>query len=454
MISNHDESSVFPSSSGSRNIAGYLVALKRIFDRVKKSRFGWNAFILIRANFFAQLLALLATPVMTRLFRPEHFGIAGLFLVYAAGFSAMASWRFEWSVPSAASEDDARDLIVLSLLLSFILAILFYILLIIPGTEKFLAAIGIGGFSFIGLLPLLSFATIAAAVLTSVFVRARAMEVTSRAKYTQSGAQLVSSLGAGFLSMGAFGLVLSNVISASVGMVTMIRGVPFRLVPKPNELPGLLSTARRYLREASTSTIVSVVNFAFGNCLPLLLTLGYSVREVGYYFVAMRLASGPAALLASGISASFWGEAALLAASDPVSLRRMYLKVISTLALFSIPIVMAGLSAPFFLSTLLGGAEWSEIGFVVIACLPYIVGTFVFSSTNHLIVYGRQEYQLFSDLIAVAGSLILLWVAVVFGWSFTLAIAGMSGVTLLAYLIRFAFHLKANNEAIRAVATV
>jgi O-antigen/teichoic acid export membrane protein len=192
------------------------------------------------------------------------------------------------------------------------------------------------------------------------------------------------------------------------------------------------------------------VQYAFAQCLPFLLLVGYSVHEVGVYFVAMRIAGGPISLLSAALSSSFWGEAAELAQTDPVKLRRLYLNVLANLTILFIPVGIACLAAPLFLPAILGGREWSEIGIALAACLPQVAGMFIFSSTTHLIVYGRPGYQLLSNIVSIAGSVVVLLVVSAWALPFTVAIFGMSCMMLCAYLLRFAFHLKANAERVRA----
>lgn len=425
-------------------------AFATLLARLTGSRFRRNTFLLVRANVLTQALLLLATPVLTRLFDPEDFGVAGLFVTGATLFAAFASLRFEWSIPSAKTDHDADGLLIVSLILSAVFALLALALLTLPDQKWLFGLIGAEPVPFAPLMVLMALATTAAPVLSSAYVRSGDLESVSHSRYMQNGAQLVASLATGFAGMGAFGLALSSTIAAGSALIALVRRLPRQIWTRLGDIPDLIGVARRYIRQAGTSTMVSLMNFAFANCLPLLLLLGYSVREVGFYFVAMRLATGPTALLSTGISSSFWSETATLAKTDPVQLRRFYLKMVGLLGLLSIPIVLVCLAAPFFLPLVLGPRDWSEIGIVVAACAPQIVGGFIFSSTNHLIVYDRQGYQLFSDLLSVLGSVGALFACRTAGLPFWVTILAISTVILLAYLLRFALHLKANSETIRA----
>ncbi len=424
-------------------------AIAGLFARLSHSRFQRNTLHLLGANVVTQALLLLATPILTRLFSPEDFGITGVFIIWSSFFSAIASWRFEWSVPSAHTEEDSQRLTVLALLLTATLAVFLQIVLAAVNDKTF-AIVGLQPIPFAMLLPLFVFGTSVVAVLSSAYVRERTLRYVARSKYVYSGTQLIVSLAVGFAGYDTIGLILAYTLAAAAGAAIMLLNFPFPLAPRLKDISALFATGRRYISEATISSTVSLVNFAFAQCMPLLLLLGYSVHEVGIYFVAMRLAGGPIGLLSGGLSSSFWGEAAALARTDPMKLRGLFINVVTNLTLLFIPIGLACLASPLFLPAVLGGGEWNEVGVVLAACIPQVAGMFIFSSTNHLLVYGRQGYQLLSDLFSIGGSAAMLFVAKAWGLPFTVAIFGISCVVLLAYVLRFALHLKANSEALRA----
>lgn len=414
-----------------------------------RSRFQRNVLHLLSANVIAQACLLLATPILTRLFSPHEFGVTSIFIIWSGLFSAMASWRFEWSIPSARSEEEARILTALSLLLAATVTLLLQLVFAAVDQERLFRLIGMRPIPFAALLPLFVFTSSMIAVLSAAYVRAGTMADVARSKYVYSGTQLVIWLLMGFVGMDALGLILGYALAATAGALIMLRNFPFQIRPRLANIAELIHVGRFYSSEASISTAVSLVQFAFAQCLPLLLLFGYSVHEVGIYFVAMRLAGGPIGLLTGGLSSSFWGEAAALAPADPARLRRLFLNMTTKLALLFIPIGIGCLVAPFFLPALLGAKEWSEVGIVLAACIPQVAGMFIFSSTNHLIVYGRLSYQLISDLLSIAGSVVVLLLAKAWELPFVAAVFGISCVVLIAYLLRFALHLKANGEAVR-----
>jgi predicted membrane chloride channel (bestrophin family) len=100
--------------------------------------------------------------------------------------------------------------------------------------------------------------------------------------------------------------------------------------------------------------------------------------------------------------------------------------------------------APLFIGPLFGAAEWGPAGYVLLAMTPHIVGAIVFSSTNHLIVYGCQSYQLVSYIIVILLYSISVIVVAKYNLGIVVCTAAISFSILIGYILRFFLHLHAN----------
>ena len=85
-----------------------------------RSRFARNVMVVLGANVVAQALPVLAAPLLTRLYTPSDFGAVALFASALSMALAVATARFDWSIPNARSSTTAAALMLLGL---FMLAI-------------------------------------------------------------------------------------------------------------------------------------------------------------------------------------------------------------------------------------------------------------------------------------------------------------------------------------------
>jgi len=65
---------------------------------------------------FGQMLVVLVSPVLSRLYTPEQFGAYALVVAIAALVTVVSTGRLELAVPVARSNRDARDALLLGLL--------------------------------------------------------------------------------------------------------------------------------------------------------------------------------------------------------------------------------------------------------------------------------------------------------------------------------------------------
>lgn len=67
---------------------------------------------------FAQFLPVVLSPVLTRLYSPQEFGLFALFLAVIIPLTLVAAGRYDMAVMAADSAEDARDLVIICVVIS------------------------------------------------------------------------------------------------------------------------------------------------------------------------------------------------------------------------------------------------------------------------------------------------------------------------------------------------
>ena len=81
-----------------------------MWNRILNSEYIRNTLTLVSGNTLAQLIPLLAEPVLTRLFPPEDFGLLALFISISSLFAIVATGRYELAVMLPSKDEDAVNL--------------------------------------------------------------------------------------------------------------------------------------------------------------------------------------------------------------------------------------------------------------------------------------------------------------------------------------------------------
>ncbi len=88
-----------------------------------------NAATLVSATVLAQFITIAVSPVLTRIYNAEDFGLLAVFMSIVSVLSIIATGRYEMAIMLPENEEDAADLLVLSLAIAFLfsLTILFFV---------------------------------------------------------------------------------------------------------------------------------------------------------------------------------------------------------------------------------------------------------------------------------------------------------------------------------------
>ena len=432
-----------------KNVLSVFLRMKKIFFFGKSSRFQKNFVKVARANFAAQLFPFLATPILTRLYSPDDFGLVVLFFSCLSFLLIFATWRVEWSIPNAKSEQDKDGLVFIGLV--FLATTCSILLLLLPlNSQDLLQETRLEGFSpnlFILICAL--FGAGVAQIITGVNIRNADMSPVSLATVVRAVLTISFSIIFGISKSLIVGLVFANIIGIWMETVVLVQKSEIHLFStKKMSFKELTTVWNKYRKECSLSVAVAAVNYGFIALLPLSLVAIYSVKEVGYYAIATKIAVAPTRLISQAVSQSFWAESSQLIKQDPSSLKATYKKTLLNLSLLSIFPIIVCVCGPLYMGTIFGHKDWSDAGMIVFAMTPQVVGTLIFGSTNHLTVYSKQQYQLFSDSATIVSCLAWLILASAVNLGFVSTIFGVSLITFLGYILRFHLHLKANREYI------
>jgi O-antigen/teichoic acid export membrane protein len=93
-----------------------------ILNKIGQTPFTKNILVLMSGTTTAQIISLLVTPILTRLFSPEEFGNYALFITITSILSILISLRYELAIMLPKEEKDARSIVKLSLIISLIIS--------------------------------------------------------------------------------------------------------------------------------------------------------------------------------------------------------------------------------------------------------------------------------------------------------------------------------------------
>jgi len=382
-----------------------------LIGRLRGRPFARAVATLAGATALAQAISFAASPLLTRLYTPDDFGIASVFvslLSLAVGASAL---RYDLAIPLPDDDTTARALLSVSLSCVLLTSAVvgaavtgwgdrLVVWTNTPGLEPFLWLL-VPAFLVAGVHQVLTFWA----------VRARAYGRLARTRLSRNLGAATAQCILGVAGAGPMGLLVGELIGQGAGTATLAALARRRgeSAGVPERVANALRAARAYYRFPVFLAGSSLLNSGGLFLPPILLARGYGAEAAGLFALAQRILEAPVRLVGLSISQVYLAEAAAVAREDAPRLAGMYFGTAKKLFVVgSIPVLAGGLVSP-WLFGILFGADWSEAGTVAQALSWYVAVRFVaYPLSQTLNILGRQGLQMASDVFRFVAVLTLI----------------------------------------------
>jgi O-antigen/teichoic acid export membrane protein len=356
--------------------------------------------IMLTGSAGGQAVSLLLSPLLTRLYSPQEFGILSVYSALIAILVVVASLRYELALPLVRDDEDAVNLMAVCLLTlvgtTVAVGLIAYLapnawveriwpIPLDPADSLVYRTLLVIGYACLG----------GYFVALYVATRANGYRAIARTRLAQGVVGPTSQIGLALLGAGAPGLLVGSILGQSAGTFglfgTMAAGK--RSLLQAISWSRMKAQAKRFRQFPLVGSWAALID-AVGSSqlLYLLITTTYSVRIAGFIFLAERVVARPLSIIGTSILQVFVGEAGKTIASDPALLkRRFYQLVTRQAALATAWIVLANLVA-ILLFPVMFGEEWRDgVPYLEAISLAYLAQAVVLPVFHTLQLLERQR---------------------------------------------------------------
>jgi O-antigen/teichoic acid export membrane protein len=394
----------------------------------------------------AQLFGVCASPLLSRLYSPEDFGVVGTIMAFVSCISVVGSLKYELAI--VIEKDGAKSDLVKRLSLYVLLATtgicVIGLLLLLVFNPVWLQTASYKDY-LVWCIPLVFF-TGFFNVYNSSLNRGRLYKNIAKAAVCRRLGVIITQIILGFSGAQALGLVVGNLagvlIAAAIVFVTSAS-----TSKNISEVPDtLIDVGKKYYRMPLYAAPQNFFN-AFSQNLPVyILGYYYGVEVVGAYWFTVRLMQIPLMLVGQSVRQVFFREAIELK-SDRVRLCKLYNKAIGLL--FAIAIFPALLVALFGqdLFALCFGSQWLMAGEFSEWVVLWLAVAFVNPPAVSLFnVYDMQKHFAIYDLSLMFSRVsVLILGGATMGAIDTVTVYSLVGAVFNLYLILLWF-MKMNKQ--------
>jgi len=395
-------------------MTGMRSSLDSLMQRLRSGSFLGNVLILAGGTGIAQLLVVLATPILTRIYSPAEFGVLTVFISALGLMVVVAGLRYEIAIPLPASDAVAINLTALSGL-----ALL---------STSGLAALGVFFFGaalaqrlsvpeltpYLWLFPVGMFMGGGFQALSYWHIREKRFKQLTQAKISQSSSMVAGQLLMGWMQAGAVGLVggyvLGRIVAGGLLLYFFVRRS--RTLLAEISVATIKQAAARYRRFPLISSWSALLNQGGLQAAPLLFAAFFGAQVAGWFGLAQRVAGIPLTLIGRSVSQVYLGEASRLKNEDPDAMLRLFLRTASKLFLYvGVPLLVVGVASPWVFGFIFGD-KWRTSGWYIVALLPMFLGQMVVTPLSQTLnILERQDLQLLWDVARVVVVVSTIWIA-------------------------------------------
>ena len=352
-----------------------------IFDRAKQSQFLRSVAVLGTGTVLAQVIVIAASPILTRLYDPVDFGLAGLFAAIVASITPAICGKFEVAIVVAKSVAASRQLLGVAFYFAFGVSVLALLAILLFGTQivEIFDAERLG--EWLLLVPVMLLLTGLMAGLKHYSNRIHEYGVISQSKMLMAITGVAASLVLGIAGFPS-GLLVGSVIAAGTVACWLLyhhRAISIPTTLIWNARKRVLAARYRAFPLYSGSTGLL---HGFTQTLPVFFLSGYFGQAVvGYFALMLQVAFAPLGFVSGAVS-----QVNLKKVSDLVNqglpVRPYLLKVTLLLVTIVAPVAIVLIVIAPKLFAWVFGEQWRVAGSYLQILMPALALRFVVSTVS------------------------------------------------------------------------
>lgn len=370
-----------------------LLSLKSL---VPQSIFFRNVLTLMTSRVIAQAIPVLAAPILTRIYVPEDFGIFGLYGATTTMIALAATGTYEHAVILAKEDEDAVNVMALSLTIALGVSLLTLLCTILfnQSIAHFLKSPEAS--SWLYFVPLGVFLSGVYQVFVYWTMRKGHYGRIANSAVLRTIVNVILNLGMGLAHLGAIGLVIAMLIGQSLE----VGRIGWLIWRDDNEKSKFISKikiteqARRYIDFPKYNLFHTFLDGMRDSGIVFLISYFFGLHILGFYSLSLRVLRTPLSIIGSSIAQVFYQQIAE-AHNAGQGIWPHLKKILLRLTILSSPLLIGLIFLGPTAFMLVFGNQWEVAGRYSQILAPWIVLNFISSpiSVVPLILMKQKPFM-------------------------------------------------------------
>ena len=409
-----------------------------IKNLVPNSKYAKNVLTLMAGTGFAQAIPIAVTPILTRMYSPDDFGVFALFAAICAILTVIVTGRYELAIIIPKEDSEARSIVYLSIGLSFSVSLLLLFIIVLFGEDIARLLNNMELKYLLYWVPVSTFLLGSFQSLNYWCNRRSGYRIMASSRVLQSSATSGTQLIGGFFRLGQISLVVGQLMGQLVSLVFLLsifrktRGEYRDAFSKEK----ILAVTRKYKRFPQYLILAHGFNTSSSQTPAILFNSLFTSAASGYYMLVERVLQAPISLVAGAIGDVFRQEASYQYARAK-ECKAIYLATLKKLLLLSVVpfTILFIFSQEIFIFVF--GEQWAMAGEYAKILTPMFFMRFITSPLSAMFMIAEvQKIDLIWQIMLFISVLCAFFIGYYFQ-SLQITILGFS----IAYVIMFILNL-------------
>lgn len=358
--------------------------------------------VLVGGTAFAQGIAILALPILTRLYTPEEFSLFAIYTSLLLILSVASCLRFEIAIPIPENNNEAIHLVLLALLSNLIISLLIGLIIWIFHLDIIFILRQPDFVGLIWLVPIGIFFSGSYNSLQYWTTRKKNFPLIAKTRMVQSISGVSIQIIMGLMGFSVLGLIVGQIVKVSSGIKSLALGFykeaynPIRSL----NLKVLKQVFKKNNKFPKYSALEALANSAAIQ-LPIILIAALALdAEAGYLILAMQIMAIPLGFIGGAVAQVYLAHASEKYNQGELT-QYTYKCMFQLIKIGVIPLFVICLLAPSIVPLIFGEA-WQRTGEMMLWMLPWFVMQFLVSPISmSLHITGNQKVALLLQIFGL-----------------------------------------------------
>lgn len=359
-----------------------------------KNQFARSISVLIGGTAGGQLIVIAASPILTRLYSPEEFGLLAVYLGILGILCVITSLRYQLAIPLPEKDTNALNVTALSLIILAVLTLCLVIMVWVfgdflvdflnaPNFKPFLWLLPVG-FAVIGIFQVLQYWSLRLKAFGPI-AKAKIVQATSTA-----GVQVIGA------AVGPLALLAGRVIGQVIADIMLWKNSTISVSSIRNNVTpkGIAAVAKQYRQFPIFSSWSGLLNACGAQVPVLFFAAAFGPAVAGGYMLAQRVINMPLTVVGKAVSDAFLPKSV-----DALRANRLggqVTKLFDALASLMFPSAILLFFVAPDLFDMVFGDDWRLAGEIVRWLSPMLAIQFLINPVSRIFVtVERQDLALF-----------------------------------------------------------